>query len=46
MSVEQMRAFVAARYPGRAWQERVKKMSDSQILAIYYRLLYFDSLKK
>ena len=37
MTVEQMRAEVAKLYPGEKWKERVAKMSDGQILAIYKR---------
>jgi hypothetical protein len=35
MSVEQKRAAVAALYSGLGWKQRVAKMPDSQIHAIY-----------
>lgn len=37
MTIEQMRAEVARLYPGKRWQERVARMPDGQILAIYKR---------
>ena len=37
MSMEQMRAAVAALYAGRTWKERVQVMPERQILAIYHR---------
>lgn len=39
MSPEQKRAAITRVYPGDTWQERVEKMSDSQVSAIYLRLL-------
>jgi hypothetical protein len=35
MSAEQKRAAVAALYSGYAWKERVSRMPDCQIHAIY-----------
>lgn len=32
------RNALANAYPGRAWKDKVKKMSDSQVTAIYLRL--------
>ncbi len=37
MTIEQMRTYVAERYPGKEWKHRVKCMPDSQVMAIYYR---------
>ena len=37
MTVELMRAEVAKLYPGDAWKNKVKGMSDAQIIAIYKR---------
>lgn len=31
------RAFVAALYPSRRWQQKVERMSDAQVTAIYLR---------
>lgn len=39
MSVEQMRSFVSNAYTGRNWPDKVRKMSDEQVVAIYNRLL-------
>ena len=35
MTIEQMRFEVAKLYPGYGWRDRVAKMPDKQILAIY-----------
>jgi hypothetical protein len=35
---EQKRALVTKAYPGNSWAAKVAAMSDSQILAIYFRL--------
>ena len=37
MSAEQKRAAVADLYPGKGWKERVARMPDCQIHAIYQR---------
>lgn len=37
MTIEQMRAEVAKLYPSATWRERVARMPDGQILAIYQR---------
>ena len=39
MSIEQKRAEVAAMYPWRGWKDKVAKMSEDQVRAIYQRLL-------
>jgi hypothetical protein len=31
------RAFVAALYPSRRWKQKVERMSDAQVTAIYLR---------
>jgi hypothetical protein len=31
------RAFVAGLYPSQGWKEKVKKMPDRQVIAIYLR---------
>lgn len=38
MDVEQMRASILYQYPGLGWQMKVKKMSDTQVIAIYKRI--------
>jgi hypothetical protein len=39
MTTEQKRQWVMAFYKtSKAWQEKVKKMPDSQVIAIYLRL--------
>lgn len=45
MSIEQMRAALKKTYPGKSWAEKVDKMSDSQVLAVYNRLLYSKKLR-
>lgn len=37
MTIEQKRAEVARLYPSASWRDRVAKMPDAQILAIYQR---------
>ena len=39
MTIEQMRAELAKLYSGEKWQNRVKAMSNSQVVAIYKRNL-------
>ena len=40
MSIEQMREYLRQHYGyARAWVQRVNKMSDTQVVAIYYRLI-------
>lgn len=39
MQVEQMRIKIKFAYTSAAWQERVDRMSDGQVIAIYYRFL-------
>ena len=46
MSVEQMRAVLKKQYNGAyKWVNRVNKMSDSQVIAVYHRMLYANQLK-
>lgn len=35
--INRTRNFVASLYPGPAWHRKVSKMSDSQVLAIYFK---------
>ena len=37
MTLEQMRAEVAKLYPGYGWRDKVERMPEKQILAIYQR---------
>jgi hypothetical protein len=39
MSVEQMRISVEKAYPGEKWKKKVARMSDAQVIAIYYKFL-------
>lgn len=39
MSVNQMMDIVANKYPSKAWREKVAKMNDKQIIAIYYKMI-------
>lgn len=46
MSVEQMRAILKRQYNGAfKWVNRVNKMSDAQVIAVYHRMLYAHQLK-
>lgn len=38
MNIVQMRNEVSTAYLGKAWKDKVKKMSDNQVIAIYYKL--------
>lgn len=38
MTIEQMRGEISLAYSGPAWQARVKRMSESQVCAVYHRL--------
>lgn len=38
VTVEQQRQALLGAYSGPKWQQKVKKMSDSQVTAIYLRL--------
>lgn len=45
MSVEQMRAILKRQYNGSfKWVNKVNKMSDAQVIAIYHRMLYAKQL--
>lgn len=37
MSTEREREYVSNMYSGKKWKARVRKMSDAQILAIYFK---------
>lgn len=45
MGVEQMRSAIVKAYPGKKWADKVKKMSDNQVIAIYNRLLQSGKLR-
>lgn len=36
--ISRKREALFAAYPGRRWRDRVMKMSDSQVVAVYMRL--------
>lgn len=38
MNVNQMRVRVSECYPGPRWAKKVQRMSDDQVIAIFYRL--------
>lgn len=47
MTVETMRGWLKARYPGdNKWSRRVATMHDDQVIAIYYRMLRDGEFKK
>ena len=39
MSVPDMRAAIAKVYPGQSWKYKVAKMSDQQVMAVYFSFL-------
>ena len=46
MSVEAMRSVLKAQYGGAyRWVNRVNKMGDNQVVAVYYRMLNSGQLK-
>lgn len=36
MTVSNMRKAITNVYPGEKWKKKVERMSDSQVMAIYY----------
>ena len=46
MSIEQMRAVLMKQYNGAfKWVNRVKNMSDRQVIAVYFRMLNAGTLR-
>lgn len=45
MPVEQMRYKVIEVYPGEKWKQKVSKMSDNQVIAVYRNFQYKKKLK-
>ena len=43
MNLHEMRNFISKAYPGQEWKNRVKKMGENQIIAIYYNLVNSES---
>jgi len=39
MQVVYMREWVRVAYPSESWKEKVSKMSEKQIIALYYDLI-------
>lgn len=37
-NIQAMRDKLCARYPSDKWQQRVARMSDAQVIAIYHRI--------
>lgn len=44
-TVQEERTSLASVYPGRAWSDKVRRMSDSQVTAIYLRLKQQGKIK-
>ena len=44
LGIEQMRAELFKQYPGEKWYNKVRKMPDGQVYAIYMRMLESHSL--
>jgi hypothetical protein len=38
MDVNQMRELLYTAYPGQKWSDKVKKMTDDQVTAVFLRL--------
>lgn len=45
MDILTMRRLVTSAYPSPRWAEKVKKMLDDQIIALYYSLLQRGKIK-
>lgn len=45
MTIEQMRAEIIKTYPSLTWTEKVNKMTDAQVIAIYKRFLADGKIK-
>ena len=45
VSADEARYIIARQYPGQKWRDKVKRMSDKQCLAIYFRILSEGKLK-
>ena len=46
MDVNAMRAILMSQYYGaKKWQDKVRNMSEKQVMAIYYRLLNSGQLR-
>lgn len=43
MNLHEMRNFISKAYPGQKWKNRVKKMGEGQIIAVYYNLVNRES---
>lgn len=38
MTIGEMRKVVADAYPGKSWRYKVSRMSEAQVMAIYYSI--------
>ncbi len=45
MTIEQMRDWVTSAYPGDYWKNKVKKMPDKKIIALYHSLIRQGKIK-
>ena len=45
MSIEQMRSAIKKVYSGKKWKDKVDKMQDYQVAAIYERFLHSGKLQ-
>lgn len=46
MSVDQMREAITKVYPAERWQKKVAKMSEEQVMAIYFKFAQSGKLDK
>ncbi len=46
MDIHTMRLAVSRAYNGQKWKDRVRDMSDEQVMAIYHKMLGSGQVKK
>jgi hypothetical protein len=46
MDVKDMRKAVSDEYDGEKWKDKVRNMSDAQVVAIYYRMIGCGQVKQ
>lgn len=45
MTVGEMRRAISKAYDGKKWKDRVRKMTDEQVTAIYYKMTSSGQIK-
>ena len=46
MDVKDMRKAISDEYDGEKWKNKVRNMSDAQVMAIYYRMIGGGQVQK